>query len=330
MTIVVTGAAGFIGYSVSKALLNLGKKVVGVDNLNSYYDVSLKKERLKDLSESSFFHFNLVDITSLDGLKEIFSLHNPTRVIHLAAQAGVRYSIEDPLPYVQSNLVGFTNILECCRYQDNFESLVYASTSSVYGTNKDMPFPEHIRTDTPMSFYAATKKANEVMAQSYYHLYNLPVTGLRFFTVYGPWGRPDMALFKFSKAILKDQPIDVYNHGKMTRDLTYISDIVDGTLRASGKTQPSYDYGLHHPVYNLGNSHPESLMKIIEILEDSLGKKAIKNFLPLQPGDVPETASDVTKARNELGYFPKVKIEEGIPQFVKWYLSRYPQHSSKN
>lgn len=316
--ILVTGSAGFIGFHVAKRLLEQGHTVVGVDNLNSYYSVQLKKDRLKQLESFENFRFHCLDIADNKAMENMWQQEQPiTHVVHLAAQAGVRYSLVDPYPYVHSNVTGFMVILEQCRYQPNFEHLVYASTSSVYGLNTTLPFKESHPVDHPISLYAATKRANELMAQSYYHLYRLPITGLRLFTVYGPWGRPDMSLFKFTKAILAGETIDVYNHGQMSRDYTYISDIVDGILAALW--QPSSVKNIEHPLYNIGNDQKQSLMTFIEALEEALGKKADKNFLPLQPGDIVETSSDIEKAKTELGYQPKVGIHQGISEFVKWY-----------
>ncbi len=321
--VLVTGAAGFIGFHVAKSLLERGDIVVGFDNMNSYYSVKLKESRLEILSKYSNFHFYNLDISNTDIVEKAWAKEKPiTKVINLAAQAGVRYSIQDPYPYVTSNLMGFTVILERCRRQPDFKHLVYASTSSIYGTNKDLPFSEEQKTDSPISFYAATKKANELMAQSYYHLYNFPITGLRLFTVYGPWGRPDMSIFKFTKAILNNEPIDVFNNGQMARDFTYIDDIVQGTLAALEKP-PVNTTNLNHPIYNLGNKSRESLLTFIEVLEKIIGKKAIKNFLPLQDGDILETQSDIRKAQNALGYNPQTPITEGITRFVEWYKSYY-------
>ena len=321
--ILVTGAAGFIGFHVAKTLLEKDNIVVGFDNMNSYYSVDLKEARLEILSQYPNFRFYKLDISDIDAVEKAWEKEQPiTKVIHLAAQAGVRYSIQDPFPYVTSNLMGFTAILERCRRQSDFEHLVYASTSSVYGTNKELPFSEDQKTDTPVSFYAATKKANELMAQSYSHLYHFPITGLRLFTVYGPWGRPDMSIFKFTKAIFNNEPIDVFNNGQMARDFTYIDDIVHGILAALEKPiAPKADES--HPIYNLGNKSRESLMTFIEVLEKTIGKKAIKNFLPLQDGDILETQSDIKKAEKALGYNPKIPISEGISHFVDWYKSFY-------
>jgi UDP-glucuronate 4-epimerase len=319
LPIMVTGAAGFIGFHTCLRLLTEGKTVVGVDNLNPYYDVNLKKNRLKQLQAFSNFHFYLADISDRIAMEQIWQSHAPIhQVIHLAAQAGVRYSLIDPYPYITSNIMGFMVILELCRYQPGFQHLVYASTSSVYGTNKEMPFSENQRTDSPMSLYAATKKSNELMAQSYHYLYELPVTGLRFFTVYGPWGRPDMSAFKFMKAMLADEPIDVYNHGKMARDYTYIDDIVSGIVGALSHT-PHVSKDQLHTVYNLGNNHSESLMDFIEHLEKCLNITAMKNFLPMQDGDVPATSADISAAVRDFNYAPSTRIEEGIPRLVAWY-----------
>ncbi|RZI46544.1 SDR family NAD(P)-dependent oxidoreductase [Candidatus Finniella inopinata] len=316
--ILVTGAAGFIGFHVAKRLLEEGHTVVGVDNLNSYYSVQLKKDRLKQLESFEFFQFYCLDVADHQAMEKMWQQEKPiTHVVHLAAQAGVRYSLIDPYPYVHSNVTGFMVMLEQCRYQENFEHLVYASTSSVYGLNPSLPFKESDPVEHPISLYAATKRANELMAQSYYHLYRYPITGLRLFTVYGPWGRPDMSLFKFTKAILAGETIDVYNHGQMSRDYTYISDIVDGILAALWR--PASVEPREHPLYNLGNDQKQSLMTFIEALEEALGRKANKNFLPLQPGDIVETSSDIQKAKVELGYCPKVDIHQGIAEFVEWY-----------
>jgi len=317
--VMVTGAAGFIGFHTALSLLNQGKTVVGVDNMNPYYNVQLKEDRLKQLQVYPNFHFHKMDISDRDGMKHIWDAHAPIHhVIHLAAQAGVRYSLIDPFPYITSNIMGFMVILELCRHQPGFQHLVYASTSSVYGTNKEMPFVETQRTDSPISLYAATKRSNELMAQSYHYLYHLPVTGLRFFTVYGPWGRPDMSAFKFIKAMLAGESIDVYNHGQMARDYTYIDDIVSGILGALNHLPKTANDQLH-PVYNLGNHHSESLMDFIQVLEDTLGIKAVKNFLPLQDGDVPATSADISAATRDFGYAPSMRIRDGIPLLVSWY-----------
>lgn len=317
--IMVTGAAGFIGFHTALALLSQGKTVLGIDNLNPYYSVKLKQDRLKILYTFPNFRFSEVDISNRDDMEKVWQAHAPIhQVIHLAAQAGVRYSLIDPFPYVTSNLMGFMVILELCRHQPGFKHLVYASTSSVYGTNKEMPFSECQRTDSPMSLYAATKKSNELMAQSYYHLYQLPITGLRFFTVYGPWGRPDMSAFKFIKAMLAGDPIDVYNHGKMSRDYTYVDDIVAGILGALDHPRKVAKDQLH-PIYNLGNNQKESLTDFIETLEKCLDITAMKNFLPLQEGDVPETVADISAAKRDFGYNPSTPIAVGLPRLVAWY-----------
>lgn len=319
LPIMVTGAAGFIGFHTCLKLLKEGKVVIGIDNLNPYYDVNLKKNRLKKLQAFPNFHFHHADISDRVAMEQIWQTYAPIHhVIHLAAQAGVRYSLIDPYPYIISNIMGFMVILELCRYQPGFQHLIYASTSSVYGTNKEMPFSENQRTDSPMSLYAATKRSNELMAQSYHYLYGLPATGLRFFTVYGPWGRPDMSAFKFMKAMLADEPIDVYNHGKMARDYTYIDDIVSGILGALAH-RPQTPKDQQHSVYNLGNNHSESLMDFIELLEKSLNITAIKNFLPMQDGDVPATSADISAAVRDFNYAPSTRIEEGIPRLVAWY-----------
>lgn len=319
LPIMVTGAAGFIGFHTALSLLKEGKTVIGVDNLTPYYNVNLKKDRLKQLQSYSTFHFHEVDISNREAMEKIWQTYAPIfQVVHLAAQAGVRYSLIDPYPYITSNVMGFMVILELCRHQPNFKHLVYASTSSVYGTNKEMPFSEDQRTDSPMSLYAATKRSNELMAQSYHHLYALPVTGLRFFTVYGPWGRPDMSAFKFMDAMLTGKPIDVYNHGKMARDYTYIDDIVSGILGALNHP-PQTPKDQLHPVYNLGNDRSESLMDFIGLLEKALNITAIKNFLPLQDGDVPATAANIQAAKRAFGFAPSTPIEVGIPRLVAWY-----------
>jgi UDP-glucuronate 4-epimerase len=315
----VTGAAGFIGFHTALALLSQGKTVLGIDNLNPYYSVKLKQDRLKILYTFPNFLFSEVDISNRDDMEKVWQAHAPIhQVIHLAAQAGVRYSLIDPFPYVTSNLMGFMVMLELCRHQPGFKHIVYASTSSVYGTNKEMPFTESQRTDSPMSLYAATKKSNELMAQSYYHLYQLPITGLRFFTVYGPWGRPDMSAFKFIKAMLAGDPIDVYNHGKMSRDYTYVDDIVAGILGALDRPRKVAKDQLH-PIYNLGNNQKESLTDFIETLEKCLDITALKNFLPLQEGDVPETVADISAAKRDFGYNPSTPIAVGLPRLVAWY-----------
>ena len=340
VTILVTGSAGFIGFHLSKALLERGDNVIGIDNLNDYYDVNLKKSRLQILEIYKNFTFNRLDISDKEKLFDVFKKNNINRVVNLAAQAGVRYSIENPDAYIESNIVGFINILEACRH-NKIEHLVYASSSSVYGANKTFPFSESNNIDHPMSLYAATKKSNELMAHSYASLYDLPCTGLRFFTVYGPWGRPDMALFKFAKNILNNESIDVYNNGEMIRDFTYVDDIVEGIIRALDKVpqgdaswrgeqpDPATSYALYK-IYNIGNGYPEPLMKFVHAIEASLDKKAIINYMPLQPGDVPKTSANIARLNDELGYTPKVRIEEGIKKFIEWYVQYYkpqPQQS---
>ncbi len=333
MRILVTGAAGFIGSSLSLRLLARGDEVLGVDDLNDYYDVTLKQARLDRLAPHPKFRFAKLDIADRPALEKAFHAFRPERVVNLAAQAGVRYSIENPYAYVQSNLVGFINILECCRH-DKVGHLVYASSSSVYGANRKLPFSVRDAVDHPVSLYAATKKANELMAHTYSHLYGLPTTGLRFFTVYGPWGRPDMALFLFTRKILAGEPIDVFNHGHHTRDFTYIDDIVEGVIRTLDHVPaPDPDYDAVHPsaatssapyrVYNIGNSHPVQLSHYIEVLEDCLGRKAEKNLLPLQPGDVPDTSADVAELVADTGYCPDTSVETGVRRFVEWYRKYY-------
>jgi UDP-glucuronate 4-epimerase len=334
MKILVTGAAGFIGSTLSKRLVESGHTVVGIDNLNDYYDVSLKQARLDRLRAIPGFHFEKIDISDRLAIEKLFSEQKPHRVAHLAAQAGVRYSTENPHVYVDTNLVGFLHVLEGCRHH-SVEHLIYASTSSVYGLNTKMPFSEHDGVDHPVSLYAATKKANESMAHSYSHMYGLPTTGLRFFTVYGPWGRPDMALFLFTKNILAGKPIDVFNHGKHTRDFTYIDDIVEGVARtiegAPSGAAPKWNSDRPDPatssapyrIFNIGNNRPVELMRYIELLEENLGKKAIKNFLPLQKGDIPANAADVTELEAAVGYRPSTPVETGIARFVEWYREYY-------
>jgi len=333
LKILVTGAAGFIGFSTARKLLERGDEVVGLDNLNEYYDPTLKRARLARLEDKPNWRFVKLDLADGSGMQQLFRTEKFDRVVHLGAQAGVRYSIENPLAYVDSNLVGTTNVLEGCRH-GGVEHLVYASTSSVYGANTKMPFSVHQNVDHPLSFYAATKKANELMAHTYSALYQLPTTGLRFFTVYGPWGRPDMALFKFTKAILEDKPIEVYNYGHHRRDFTYIDDIVEGVIRSMDRTatpNPEWDSDDPDPgtsfapyrIYNIGNQGPIELMRYIEVLEDCLGKKAEKELLPMQPGDVPDTWADVEALVEDVGYRPSTPVEEGVKRFVDWYLSYY-------
>jgi UDP-glucuronate 4-epimerase len=329
MRVLVTGAAGFIGSALSLRLLERGDEVIGVDCLDPYYDVALKEARLARTQAYEGFTDLRLRIEDRDGLRAAFAEHQPQRVVNLAAQAGVRYSIENPDAYIDSNLVGFGNILECCRH-NGVEHLVYASSSSVYGANTTMPFSIHDNVDHPLSLYAATKKANELMAHTYSHLYRMPTTGLRFFTVYGPWGRPDMALFKFTKAILEDQPIDVFNYGNHRRDFTYIDDIVEGVIRVLDKpAEPNPDWTGAAPdpgtsqapfrIYNIGNNAPVELMTYIGALEKALGKEAQKNLLPLQPGDVPDTYANVDDLVADMGYKPATQVEDGVNRFVAWY-----------
>ena len=338
MTILVTGAAGFIGSFTAKALLSRGENVIGIDNLNDYYDVSLKHARLdslRDHAEQSkgAFHFHEIDIAESEPVNAVFAEHKPKHVINLAAQAGVRYSLINPNAYVQSNITGFTNILEACRHND-VEHLVYASTSSVYGANTNMPFSENHNVDHPLQFYAATKRANELMAHSYSHLFGLPTTGLRFFTVYGPWGRPDMALFLFTKNILAGKPINVFNNGNHSRDFTYIDDIVEGIVRViSRPASPDLDWSSDDPntasssapyrIFNIGNNAPIILNEYIEAIEASLGISAIRNFLPLQPGDAPDTYADSQALMDYTGYQPKTLVSDGVARFVEWYKAYY-------
>ena len=333
MKILVTGTAGFIGNHLAIRLLERGDEVIGVDNLNDYYDVNLKLARLNRIKDNPDYTHIQTDIADKEMLEKVFKHHEPQRVVNLAAQAGVRYSIENPHAYIDSNIVGFMNILESCRHY-GVEHLVYASTSSVYGANTSMPFSIHDNVDHPLSLYAASKKANELMAHTYSHLYNLPTTGLRFFTVYGPWGRPDMALFLFTKAILAGEPIKVFNHGNHRRDFTYVDDIVEGVIRTLDNVavaNPDWTGEKPDPgtskapwrVYNIGNQNPVELLKYIAVLEEKLGKKAEKELLPLQPGDVPDTYADVEALVNDVGYKPATSIEEGIEKFVLWYQSYY-------
>ncbi len=315
MKYLVTGAAGFIGYHVSLRLLQAGEQVIGLDNLNTYYEPQLKLDRLSRLKTFPAFNFVYGDISDYALLENVFSTATADKVCHLAAQAGVRYSLKDPFAYQKSNLDGFLNILECCRKYPVM-NLVFASSSSVYGNDSSTPFKIDDRTDQPLSLYAATKKANELMAYTYHHLYGLKTTGLRFFTAYGPWGRPDMAYFKFTRDILEGKPIDVYNHGQMERDFTYIDDIVEGIISALDK---DYEY----EIFNLGNSQPEPLGDFINYLEKILGKTAQKNYLPLQPGDMVRTYADISYSIEKLGYQPRTKLYDGLTQFVKWYREYY-------
>lgn len=324
-TILVTGAAGFVGFFVSQALLARGDRVIGLDNLNAYYDVGLKEGRLAQLKPHPQFEFVKQDLSDRAAMADLFQHLRPTGVIHLAAQAGVRYSLENPHAYADSNLIGFLNVLEGCRHCP-VEHLVYASSSSVYGANPKVPFSTTDPVDHPVSLYAATKKANELMAHTYSHLYQIPTTGLRFFTVYGPWGRPDMAYFSFTQAILSGQPISVFNHGQMQRDFTYIDDIVEGVVRVFDRPatpNPAAETQAPYRIYNIGNHQPVSLLKFIEVLETCLGKTAEKIFLPMQPGDVPKTYADIADLAADVGFQPKTPIEVGLAQFVHWYRNYY-------
>ena len=333
MKILVTGAAGFIGMHCCERLLARGDTVVGIDNLNDYYDLQLKRDRLQRISAHSQFRFELLDVADRAGIEGLFAREKFDRVIHLAAQAGVRYSLKNPHAYADSNLVGFVNILEGCRH-NTVEHLVYASSSSVYGGNTKMPFSESDSVDHPVSLYAATKKANELMAHTYSHLYALPTTGLRFFTVYGPWGRPDMALFLFTKAILEGRAIDVFNHGKMRRDFTYIDDIVEGVLRVldrPAEADPAFTPDAPNPgtgrvpyrVFNIGNNDPVELMDFIKAIERATGVEAKKNYLPMQDGDVPATFADTSALNAWTGFSPDTTVEAGVARFVTWYRDYY-------
>ncbi|MBW1734072.1 MAG: NAD-dependent epimerase/dehydratase family protein [Deltaproteobacteria bacterium] len=313
--ILVTGAAGFIGFHLSKRLLETGYAVIGVDNLNPYYDVNLKRARLDILKAHGDFAFYHLDIHDLPGLRQVFRERSVSRVCNLAAQAGVRYSLKDPFSYQKSNVEGFLNLLELAR-EYGVDNFVYASSSSVYGKNKKIPYGVQDRVDNPISLYAVTKKANELMAHAYSHLFEIPCTGLRYFTVYGPWGRPDMALFLFTDAILNHRPIKVYNYGKMRRDFTYIDDIVDGTIKAIERPAP-------YEIFNLGNSDSVGLMDFIRTIEEELGQEAEKEMLPLQPGDVPETVADIERSREILGFSPGTPLREGIRRFMAWYREYY-------
>jgi len=333
MKILVTGAAGFIGFHTAKLLLDRGDEVIGLDNLNPYYDVKLKEARLARLTPHSDFHFVKADLEDRAAVELLFAIHKPQRVIHLAAQAGVRHSLTNPHDYIDSNIVGFLHILEGCRHH-GVDHLVYASSSSVYGANTKMPFSVHQNVDHPLSLYGATKKANELMAHTYAHLYRLPVTGLRFFTVYGPWGRPDMSYFLFTQKIIAGNPIDVFNQGQHARDFTYIDDIVESVVRATDRVAaPNPDWSGDAPdpatslapyrLYNIGNHAPVQLMDYIACIEQAVGKTAKKNFLPLQPGDVPATYADVADLKADIGFEPITSIEEGVKRFVAWYRQFY-------
>ena len=336
MKVLVTGAAGFIGMHVSQILLARGDEVVGLDNLNDYYDPQLKRDRLARLTGKPGFRFVEMDVADRVGMPALFGRERFDRVVHLAAQAGVRYSLENPHAYIDSNIVGFTNILEGCRHA-GVAHLVYASSSSVYGGNTLMPFSEHHSVDHPVSLYAASKKANELMAHTYSHLFRLPTTGLRFFTVYGPWGRPDMALFLFTKAILEGRPIDVFNHGKMVRDFTFIDDIAEGVVRVLDRPatpEPGYDSDKSDPahsnapyrVFNIGNHQPVQLMAFVEAIERAIGREAVKNFLPLQAGDVPATHADVEELAAWTGFRPATPVADGVARFVAWYRDYFKYH----
>ncbi len=333
MRILVTGTAGFIGSTLAIRLLERGDEVIGVDNLNDYYEVGLKEARLNRLKVYSNFTDIRLSVEDRDGMAKLFQQYQPERVVHLAAQAGVRYSLENPHAYIDSNIVGFMNILEGCRHH-KVENLVYASSSSVYGANESMPFSVHDNVDHPVSLYAATKKANELMAHTYSHLYGVPTTGLRFFTVYGPWGRPDMALFMFTKSIIEGKPIDVFNYGNHRRDFTYIDDIVEGVIRTLDQVAaPNAEWDGMNPdpstskapyrIYNIGSNNPCELLRYIEVIEDCVGKKAEKNLLPLQPGDVPDTYANVDALIEDVDYKPSTPLEEGVAKFVDWYRDYY-------
>ena len=331
--VLITGAAGFIGFHLARRLIADGVHVTGLDNLNTYYDVNLKKDRLKILESKNQFSFTNTDLADLDGLRRVFDDKSYDVVVNLAAQAGVRYSIENPHAYVEANLVGFVNLLECCRHNST-PHLVFASSSSVYGANTHMPFSVHHNVDHPVSLYAASKKANELLAHTYSHLYSLPCTGLRFFTVYGPWGRPDMALFLFTKAIIENKPIQVFNHGRMKRDFTYIDDIVEGVVRVMGnlpESNPDWDGKRPDPgtsaapykIYNIGNNRPVELNDFIGAIEAAIGKSAKKEMCDMQPGDVPATFADIDDLANDVGFRPDTPIETGIHRFVEWYKDYY-------
>ena len=333
MKVLVTGAAGFIGAQTAKRLLERGDQVIGIDNLNDYYDVSLKEARLDLIKDHEKFRFIRGDIADRALMEMLFAEERPQGVINLAAQAGVRYSLENPHSYIDSNVVGFLNILEGCRYH-NVEHLVFASSSSVYGANTNMPYDVHHNVDHPLSIYAATKKSNELMAHTYAHLYRIPVTGLRFFTVYGPWGRPDMSPIIFARKILAGEPIDVFNHGNHSRDFTYIDDIVEGVIRTLDKVpEPNKDWSGDNPdpstsnapyqIYNIGNNEPVKLMDFISSIEKAIGREAEKNYLPMQPGDVPDTFANVDALINDVGFKPSTPIDEGIKNFVDWYREFY-------
>lgn len=332
MKVLITGSAGFIGSHLAKKLISQGHEIIGVDNINDYYDPKLKEDRLKSIGDNNFTFYK-VTLEDADKLEEIFKEQQPDVVVNLAAQAGVRYSLENPRAYIDSNIVGFVNILECCRHYD-VKHLIYASSSSVYGANTSKPFSTSDNIDHPLSLYAATKKSNELMAHTYSHLYNLPTTGLRFFTVYGPWGRPDMALFKFTKAIVNDETIDVYNHGNMMRDFTYVDDIVEAISRLVKRpAQPNPEWSGANPdpsssyapykIYNIGNNSPVRLMEFVEAIENKLNKTAKKNYMDLQPGDVPETYANVDDLFRGIDFKPETTIQDGVNNFIDWYLDYY-------
>jgi UDP-glucuronate 4-epimerase len=325
----VTGAAGFIGFHLTKRLLEAGQDVVGLDNLNDYYDVALKKDRVAQLVKNPSFQFEELDISERSSLSKFFDKHKPDQVVHLAAQAGVRYSLVNPYVYAQANVIGFLNLLEDCR-RHGVVHLVYASSSSVYGSNKKLPFSVGDNVDYPVSLYAATKKSNELMAHVYSHLYALPTTGLRFFTVYGPWGRPDMAVFSFTKAILEGRPIQVFNYGDMRRDFTYIDDIIEGVIRVLERPPAASQDGAPYKLYNIGNHQPIDLMRFIQILEECLGRRTEKELLPMQPGDVPSTYADTDDLMRDVSFQPCTPIEVGLRKFVDWYCQYYNvvQHNS--
>lgn len=329
----VTGVAGFIGFHVARRLIEMERRVVGIDIVNNYYDVTLKEARLTLLASQPLFHFERADVAEPEGMRVLFARHSPSKVIHLAAQAGVRYSLEHPQAYVRANLTGFVSILEACRHS-GVAHLTYASSSSVYGANKTMPFSVHDNIDHPLSLYAATKKANELMAHTYSHLFQLPATGLRFFTVYGPWGRPDMAMFIFTKAILEGRPISLFNRGNMRRDFTYIDDIVTAVIRTSDRVAaPNLAWRGEKPdpgtslapyrIYNIGNNSPVDVTYVVSLLEQELGRKAERIYLGMQPGDVPATCADIEDLSNDVGFRPSTSIEEGVKQFVAWYKEYY-------
>lgn len=327
--VLVTGAAGFIGYHLSQRLLSMGRPVIGLDNLSAYYSVELKRARLKELAKHEGFSFAEIDLSNDTALKALFGQHRFQTVFNLAAQAGVRYSLDNPQAYVKSNLDGFVNLLECCRHH-RIGHLVFASSSSVYGAVTKMPFSVHQNVDHPLSLYAATKKSNELLAHSYSHLFSVPTTGLRFFTVYGPWGRPDMAVYLFTKAILAGEPIDVFNNGDMERDFTYVDDVVEALVRVgdrpatpnpswSGQAPDPASSNAPYRLYNIGNNAPVKLLRLIEVMEDAIGKKAIKRMLPMQPGDVPATFADVDDLTRDVDFAPRTSIETGVQRFVSWY-----------